>query len=706
MKKKTHIEFIVLFVIFLLFVSLRIINLSADPPNNLSTSSCGEFGDPGNYALNARNKVLFDRWELDEFNVMYISPVPHVFTYLSFLLLGTGMWQMNLVPLFFATGIFIMLYVLSGKYFPNARFLLLFLLTINYPFLIYSRIATRTMPMAFFALVAVFFYLEGIKKPKYFFLSGLFLWLSFMSKGKIVYFISAVIPLSFISTVLIRKELLNLKLNLKRLGFLISGVMILFIPWFLFIYEPNREFFTKFSMLNYIIMIPRTLHQAAVNWFLRPYFFFHWSNLILCGVLFVYFLYLLVYLFRNERREKSNYLLHLEIICAWWIIIGLFINSVINYRPIRHYIELTIPILILSTLIMSKVIGKSKKIIYQANISSKAFPFLFLIIWVSLTSFTGRLFTASEIKNNLGNVIIRMTVISIVVFFSFLLIYFLLHRKKITVNKKIVVFFIIILIGTYSIQNFKEYFNWIRNATYNLRIISKDLGKAFPGTVFCGLLAPSISMENRNIAYTSWTNFANDDRDFLKEKKVNYLFLGTFNREPAYYWKNFPDEMIRANLLAKYWIWRSWFLLYELGDKPPLSTKGVFEAEKIDREVGLPLFDLKASNRFSVFIDSGKKGIIGKENISSEKKQLMDFLIYLKLKQIEKNGPLLGVRIIKDGKIVYNKILGVEEEKSFVEYWPISFKYFFPEKGEYILELWSFGNLSFYLDKIVFEPIR
>ncbi len=70
-------------VLLLSFVP-RIVHLSADPPVRISPTSCGDYGDPASYAANARNKVLFGRAQVDDFNPMYGSPVGHLATYLIF----------------------------------------------------------------------------------------------------------------------------------------------------------------------------------------------------------------------------------------------------------------------------------------------------------------------------------------------------------------------------------------------------------------------------------------------------------------------------------------------------------------------------------------------------------------------------------------------------------------------------------------------
>ena len=143
MKKNLHIFFLI--SVFIAIVSVRFIHLAADPPSDLSTSM-GYIGDPGGYAFNARNKIVLGRWEIDMWNLRFISPLPHYITYSLFAILGPGVATMNLVPVLFSCLILMVTFVLLRK---NLNFSLslmgTILLGINYQFLMFSRIAVRVM---------------------------------------------------------------------------------------------------------------------------------------------------------------------------------------------------------------------------------------------------------------------------------------------------------------------------------------------------------------------------------------------------------------------------------------------------------------------------------------------------------------------------------------------------------------------------------
>ncbi len=690
-----------LFLTFLLlFLVFRFIHLSADPPDNLSPTSCGEYGDPGNYAFNARNKVLFGQWTIDNFNLMYISPIPHVFTYLAFRCFGPGIWPMNLVPLLFSILIFLVLYFLSSQYFRDSRWLFFWLLAVNYPFGMYGRIANRIMPMTFFVLLALFFFLKAWQKHKYFFFVSLFLGCSFLSKGKILYFPVLVIPLSFFLILIQRKELFQVKLNLKRLAFFFAGALCIAVPWYLLLYAPHQTVFRDFASINVEAMFPSRLLHGLGNWFLRPPFSFYSSNRLLSLLLFFYFSYVLL-LFAS--RHRGTRIAPLEVICSLWVLVGLFINSVIGYRPIRHYIEFSIPLLILTSIFLTRLVSCFRLQVELSRRKTFAF-FLFLLIWVGVTSYV-RYFSSSEntLRHPYGLVLITGLISLALTISVYLFLTHFAHGKEIALPRKIAIWGLVLFVSIYSSQNLKDYITWVQRATFNLKVISRDLGKAFPRAVFSGLLAPSISLENRNEAHTSWANFVNYESDFLKMKKVTYLFLGSYNHESSYYENHFPEEWNKARFLVRYKIWRSWFLLYEIQDKPyPTKESFSYEAEKMERDIGLPLFDTQSSQRFSVFVRSGERGVIAKEKIIVQEPRLVKGNLLIRPCEMVEEGPVAFLIIQRSGAILSRKAFYFRHprEHSFPGFQTLGFKVFLPQAGDYEFLIQSSGNFAFCLDKM------
>ena len=693
-------ESVWILLLFLIFLSLRIVHLSADPPDNLSLDSCSEYGDPGNYALNARNKALFGRWQIDGFGGLYVVPIPVLVTYGSFLAFGVGIWQMNLVPLFFSALCWLALFLLASRYFPESRLLFFILLSLNYPWGIYSRINDQVMPMTFFVILAIYFFIKAWDGPKTFFLSALFLSLSFLSKEKILYFLVIVIPLSFVLICLQRRELKDWKLNLTRIAYFLSGSAPIAGLWYFFLYLPHRNVYENLLGLNVSHMVPKSLNGAVSNWLRRPAFAFHPGNAVLTFLLFFYFLSLLFFLYKKDKNETGA-LLPLKIICSVWLVVGLAINSFFGYRPIRHYIEFSIPLLILSSLFLTRLLASFRLRIRLKN--RGFFIFLsFLLIWVATTSYSRRIFSRETLYGRPEKVLLVTTLLAVA--FSALLylaIRFLFSAKDLTLPKTAAIGLAAVLLVLYSYQNLKTYGDWAAHATYNLQSIGRDLGRAFPQGVFCGLLVPSLSLENRNKAHTSMTNYANDEPDFLKRQKVTHLVVGTFNDEPKYYENFYSEEWKRGKLLARYWLWRSWFLLYEIQKEAALPIRSpVYEAETMERDVGRPVFDSQASSRFAVFVDKGERGVIGREKVFFPAGVRLRGRLYAKLGDGGQPGSFLLLRIIRKGVVIFKKPFAGLDGDIGNEYKAFDFELSLPGSGDYEFEIQSSGGRGFAFDKI------
>jgi 4-amino-4-deoxy-L-arabinose transferase-like glycosyltransferase len=694
----------VLALVLLLSFVPRLVHLSADPPVRISPNSCGDYGDPASYAANARNKVLFGQAKIDDFNGIYASPVGHLATYLIFTLGGTGMWQMNLQPVLFSVLLFGVLFFFARDYFPEARGLFFFLLTLNYPLIIYGRIADQVIPMTLFAVLGLLFFLKAWEKPAWFFPSALALGLSFMAKGKIIYFLVLAMPLAGLIVLILRREIASLSLNGKRLAYFGAGALAVFLPWLFFVYLPARDLLRDFGGINAAAMFPRSPVNLIQSWLLKPSFTFYWTNRLFSPVLFLYFFSLLLRVFNKKNRRPVS---PLEVACSLWFIIGVAGNSVISYRPTRHYIEMTVPMIVLVSLFLKQV-QRGGRAEFEPRSRPLFYAALFVLLWVTVNSFSSVLFTELDIIQHPYRCILILTGLSAVAFAAaVVLIDRVLIKRGISIPRRFAVPVIAVALGVYAVQNVFEYSRWLKEATYNLKLISRDFGRAFPGSVFCGLEAPAVSMENRNVAHVWFPNFANSRiPDFLNVMKVKYLFLADFNKESYPYWQTYPEVMRRANFRVRYKLWRSWFDLYEIEDAPipeEVDT-GLYEAEKLERDVGLPLYDPAAGNQFAVRVEAGTEGVIIQKKLALKPGEFVEGRLFVKPEKAVREGPLLLVQLNIGKGIHYRRFVNVYDPESEVNngFLAVPFKIALPRTRElvYNLRVVALGNYTLSLDRL------
>ena len=531
--------------------------------------------------------------------------------------------------------------------------------------------------------------------------SALFFGFSFLSKNvKILYFAAIVIPLAFVLITIQRGELKRVRLHLVRLGYALAGILIVFVPWYFLIYLRYPEVFQSIATINTGAAAPGVIGGLVKNWLFRPPFTFFPANRALAVPLFLYFLGLLGTL--TARRWKAQ-CSPLEIVAALWFVVGVGINSLIGYRPVRHYIDLTIPLLILVSLFLGRFL-RGFAWSFPKNRSAGLFAGLFALIWVAVSFMRSGLPAWGWIDRDP----IAVLKLSFVLALGLAVILGLALRyssdKPWTVPRAWAAPLVVALIGIYAYQNVAEYVSWRRTLSYQLQTIGRDLGRAFPEGVFSGLLAPSLSLENRNPAHTMYPHYANDDPGFLERARVTHLILGTYNNERQYYDKLFPDVMRRARHLITYRMWRSWWTLFDVGRDLPPEDPAVHEAETMERSAGAPLFDPPAGGRFAVLVESPDWETIGRDRIALPVPGLIRGQLFVRAAG---SGPLdmrLYVRMSLRGRIVFKNAFVLRESTGAPDYVGLPFKFRTEGPGNYLLEVKAAGSGSFFFDRMEFRP--
>ncbi len=605
-KKRSYLLVILIVILFLL--SLRMIHPAADPPDNLSASG-GPFGDPGGYAFHARNKILFGQWEIDKMNSpLYSSPIPALVTYLSFKLFGIGFIQMNLVPILFSclTLIFVFLLLrdtLNGS--PSLGIIAFALLGLDYLFLMYSRIANRVMPMIFFLVLSLFFFQKGAKDKKWYFLAGASSFLAFATKGVCFYVVGAFFLGFFVHLVLEH----GWKKASVPFGLYLAGFLLVFLLWMIVIYIPHTDDLRSISSINVSFLIPpKSLSKILYYFWIRPSLLLERSPIL--SVLSSFSL--LFFLSRAAREPKKIKLL--EWIILFWFIASVIYFSIIQQRVTRHFIPQLIPMVFLSAWFIQSFL-KSGRLTKprRFNLFFGMLLFFWLLFPLSKILKPGLDRLPSAFSNIWIATAILAAVSVLVVVLAFVLIRSWPDSFSLSFTplaKKIIL--VLVFLGVIFF-NGKPYLAWALHPKFKLRNISFDLGEAFDHAVISGLWAPVISLENKHRAHESFPGFVNDEKDFLEKFQVTHVFASTAfnNQEIDYYRRNFPEAMGKARLLAKYPVWRTEMLLYDL--KPPEGPAGQehhYEAEIHTRRRGLPRFDPDASGRFSVLSEKGNPGFV------------------------------------------------------------------------------------------------
>ncbi len=177
-------------LILLLGLTLRTIFPLADPPWRATVGIV--WHDEGAWVHNARNRVLFGAWRLDEWNPMYVAPVFTGLEYASFRTFGVGLWQARLVSeVMGLLSVALLGLAVARAAGRRAGAMAAGLLATSYVFVMWNRAALLETTMTGFLVVSFLAYVRAQDHPRWGLVSGTGAWLAFFSKAAAAFFLPA-----------------------------------------------------------------------------------------------------------------------------------------------------------------------------------------------------------------------------------------------------------------------------------------------------------------------------------------------------------------------------------------------------------------------------------------------------------------------------------------------------------------------------------
>jgi len=516
-KKQALIIFILItLVVFLVF--MRFSRITADPPPDLSWSA-GYYGDEAGYAHNARNKVLFGKWMMDEYNPLYVNPILTSFDFISFKIFHPGILSLRLVALFWGIlGIFFV-YGTLRKTTKSLWmvFLGIVLLETNYYFLMFTRLSLSDTMLTNCMLMTLFFWALGLRKSAFRFLAGLSAVGVLCCKPTAVYF-SIVVLASFVFHYA-KKEFSdpkNAKELVKYIFPYITGLLVGGCIWLFFYYIPyHKEFAEMTSGWSFLSMprgwrdfVSRTIGPYA------PIVFKHFSWFPFVLLLGWFYLPVSFYRFTKYRKAYNS----LEFFVLFWFIVGYFAISGLRYRPSRYFISLAPPMIILA------LFGFKELTVFSYRSLKKNWIFSTLYLgWIFLTIFLIRKYIHIKPPVVYGSLIIFCLLAVATWIFKGIF-------PRVEPHKKFSFYVALLIISLSLSQNFTLYYRWWHKPSYKVINASRDVGKIVKHGIIAGLWAPMICMENRNRALCIASGWFNDQHPYEKYH-FTHLFLWRGNRD-------------------------------------------------------------------------------------------------------------------------------------------------------------------------------
>ncbi|MDD5492279.1 MAG: glycosyltransferase family 39 protein [bacterium] len=508
MKKK-----IILAIVFIIFAFLRIIHLPADAPTALSWGR-GPFTDEGFYAHNARNKVLFDSWSMDDYNYHFVSPVMGVLNFIAFKTMGVKYSSIRLVAVFFSCLTMFLVFVLvKRKYDEDTAVLSGFFMSFAYFGIMYHRLFISEIPMLFFLMFTLYFLDQGKKRD--YFMAGICFLLALLAKSLALHFIAV------IAWILWQQRQNGFW---QKARWFFTGAITIAVVWLVFLVWPDPEKFFSFYRIFVARISPKYLHQVY-KVFNAEYF------------AYVPVLTALALVAVRWHQSFGD----LEKLAGVWLAAGIAFLMLFSYTTTAYYLILFIPTVIL-------VCGFIYKVRHRA-LAQRSSPFWFNAIWLFCGYFIFRyivLFYFRDIFFQSLAAKLALEVITVLIVaglwrFSSRLAY---YQWRLVITGTIVLFLLI---------DFAPYLQWVVAPHYVVQDTMRDLQSKIPQGTVAGPWAPTLCLETSLREFPFGETVVNAGR--LKEKtSLTHLLLERREEELGFIRQNYPALLARSTIVATYFV--------------------------------------------------------------------------------------------------------------------------------------------------------
>lgn len=355
--------FIIIFLsILVIGLLLRIINISSDPLNIpfLDTR------DEGLYSYASRNMALFGKWQSDNFSYARIMPVYPPLQLIGVKFLGIHSYAFRFINVFLSTATIIALFIfIRNNLNIYSAIVGMFLLSVNFMYLVFSRSGLPEITMIFFSLLSFIFWFNCLTVNKRVFLnsllSSLFFMIAFFTKQSMV----SLIGVYFLSCIyLIIKD--RKRLKIVSIGFSIPVIAILLAYFCLFYSTNSKEWYSNYLATINIHRLRKTfISFSYISNQLHVFInndYWKYSGILVVAC-FVFITTLLKGFLRSISLKLSPKNTLFFITSTWFLLImAHMIFSPGKFG--RFYVISIIPLIIMLTCLFNFIKGKIRYLFY------------------------------------------------------------------------------------------------------------------------------------------------------------------------------------------------------------------------------------------------------------------------------------------------------------------------------------------------------
>jgi Dolichyl-phosphate-mannose-protein mannosyltransferase len=557
-------------LLFALFIGIRFLFLDADPPEQLNWA-WGEWVDAGSYSYNARNKVLFGTWELDDWNLMWVSPIPHWCTYAVFRLFGVGFWQNNLVPALFSNATVIVFFYLLRQWYPIFFvYLGTTLLGLNYLLITYARVGNRVTEMIFFLVLSSFLWSKGFQKSHYFYWAGISSMCAFLSKGSMIVFFIAMFLASVTVPVLATGWKAWKKWMMPPLLYSM-GVATLIIFWYLVLFLPHQRIYDIFIGKDIKFRTPFSFDKFLSNVWQTPVAHYFYMYLpIIFSIALIYILKLFYPVVEHMKKwapadSQSGNPSAIEVLALLWFLGDFFFNTIINYRPLRFFVSSIPPLIIIFTGVVYYLWHCRQIKIPRMSLLYAVVVFVwgFFNIHYFINEHAYHLYTIAPIKMfsyvwlplplNYYGAFTTLLFLTLLFTLMFLVIARLMKGKSFTINPLYPrIISIIIVVSALAFQ-ISMYYEWVTTyKSYKIINYSRFLMELIPKGPISGNIAPMFCFENEFKVYLIYNDRNNWYNHPFERYGITHMQMAMPHDERDGYFYGFPDVMNQSKVIVTF----------------------------------------------------------------------------------------------------------------------------------------------------------
>lgn len=566
--------FIILLLLLLIFSYMRLVYINADVPHDMSFSG-GVFSDEGVYSVNARNKVLYDRWWTDQWNDMYYNPSLTFIRYFVFKVFGVGIAPQRIISVIFSILSILLVYIiLSDDYNKRTALIGTAFLGFNYLYVFYSRNGLLEIPTIAVSVIMIYCFQKGFKHSRFFLYAGAFTVFTYAFKNLFIYMLPVSLT-AYIFGIFIMKS--DIKKHIKPLLYLFSGYIFSYFLWYILHYLPLKPWITEYAGAYMKDLLPVTsLAHALYNFKTFPVTQYYGALThpvqgifvtmpvlyILCFIFVGVFAYMVFY--DRKYIKPTDFL-----IMSYFFAVFIFILLLMAYRPTRYFIPFIVPLAIMGARTIDLLL-KVKTIYFPAFNIKNLFFIGFMYIWGFIFHYLCILpfyynITGKPIDG--GGIHLKPSVISwSIIYFiiiSILLFFGNIKKIKLNISPYITRSIAIVLVVLSLSFNIYYYIQWYKAPQFDSYSSAKEIAGLLPNNaVMAGLIAPVLALEAEYRPFFMFRDFMNyEDRPCIRHD-VSHAILGVYNNEVGIFFETCPEREKKATLIRVFNILKKDFLLY------------------------------------------------------------------------------------------------------------------------------------------------